>query len=123
MSAGDCEREIRELHAFFQGWYNGEIADTDEAFSRFDEVMADDFEIISPGGEQMNRSTVSRRLRQAHGYAAATPMRIWIEAVSSRRVGEAHWLSTYQEWQQEDSSPEGRLSTALFELRPKAPTA
>ena len=49
MSAGDCEREIRELHAFFQGWDNGEIADTDEAFSRFDEVMADLW--VAEGGE------------------------------------------------------------------------
>jgi hypothetical protein len=27
--------KIRERHTFFEAWYNGDLADTDEAFSCF----------------------------------------------------------------------------------------
>lgn len=117
----NCEREIRELHAFFEAWYNGAVDDTDDGFSRFGGVMSTDFEIVSPNGGRMDRPTVCRRLRDAHGCAAGASMRIWIEEVTSRQVGANHWLATYQEWQQETGRPEGRLSTALFQMRSSAP--
>ena len=43
------QTEIIELHRFFEKWFNGDLPDNDESFSRFSEVMALEFVIVSPG--------------------------------------------------------------------------
>ncbi|MFX0151840.1 MAG: hypothetical protein ACFFAJ_13715 [Candidatus Hodarchaeota archaeon] len=43
-----CETEIKELHKFFENWYNGVISQSEKTFSRLTRVLARNFKLISP---------------------------------------------------------------------------
>jgi len=115
----NCRREIEELHQFFQDWFNGDLPQTDESFVRFADVMAADFEMVSPNGRSTTISNLQPALRQRYG--SWQNGRIWIENV---RV---HWqkgdllLVVYEEWQVVDGEKNGRLSSALFQQQPDLP--
>lgn len=117
------ETEIVALHQFFEGWFTGRLANTDENYRRFSDVVSKDFEIISPEGTSRARTGMIDGLRQTHGNWSNTekPGRIWIQNVRSRVVGERFYIATYEEWQQENGVARGRLSTALFRERADAP--
>ncbi len=117
------ETEILELHQFFEGWFTGRLANTDENYSRLSDVLAEGFEMISPQGSRTARADVVAGLRPAHGSWSENekPGRIWIRDIRSRAVGESHYLATYEEWQQTDGAPRGRLSTVLFREKDDAP--
>jgi hypothetical protein len=114
-----CCSEIIELHQFFQDWFNAVISDTDAEFSRFADVMADTFVIVSPAGKLQERAPLFAGLRAAYGKRPG--IRIWIEDV---RVGfhqEGIAIATYAEWQQLGEAITARLSTVVFRERPDAP--
>ena len=121
--AQDCEREVIELHRFFERWFSGELPDTDEAFARFESVMGSDFEIISPSGKRMDRSELIDSLRGAHGRWSRDRIRgrIWIEDVNVRYIEGQNALVLYEEWQEIDGQTRGRLSSAVFSLADGAP--
>ena len=115
--------EIVELHQFFQDWFNGVLPPTDETFERFSSVMADDFVIISPGGELTELDQLLHRLRDAHGIwrELSRPGSIWIENLRVRHQVGDQALVLYEEWQEIEGEPRGRLSTALFQRRDGLP--
>ena len=117
----NCEVEVQQLHRFFEEWFRGELPPTGEAFLRISDVLAEDFEIISPGGEHRSRTAVVDGLREAHGSQRDEPFRIWIEKARGRRVAEGLHVVTYEEWQETAGEQRGRLSTAVFRRRPGTP--
>jgi len=108
--------EVVELHRFFQDWFNAVLPPTDAAFERFSSVMAERFVIISPNGELTERDELLERLRDAHGIwrEMSQPGRIWIENLQVRHQVGDQVLVLYEEWQEIEGEPRGRLSTALF---------
>ena len=62
-----CQKEVIELHQFFQDWFNGKLESSDESFKRFSGVMEKSFEIISPDGGRMTRAEILGRVRGGHG--------------------------------------------------------
>ena len=114
-----CRREIEELHQFFQDWFNGDLPETDASFARFADVMAPDFEMVSPNGRSISITSLQPALRQR--YNSWQNGRIWIKNV---RV---HWqkgellLVVYEEWQAVDGEENGRLSSVLFQQQPNLP--
>ena len=114
-----CRREIEELHQFFQDWFNGDLPETAVSFARFADVMAPDFEMVSPNGRSVPITFLQPALR--HRYNSWQNGRIWIENV---RV---HWqkgdllLVVYEEWQSVDGEENGRLSSVLFQQQPNLP--
>lgn len=114
-----CRKEIKELHQFFQDWFNGDLPQTDASFARFADVMAVDFEMVSPNGRSVSITNLQPALRQR--YNSWQNGRIWIENV---RV---HWqkgdllLVVYEEWQAVDGAENGRLSSVLFQQQPNLP--
>ena len=111
-----AQREIEELHLFFQQWFNGDLEDTDENFQRFAGVMAEDFEIITPAGLRVLRAELLLRLRAAHSTQrdSEPPLRIWVENVQARPLAPELIHATYEEWQETGGEVKGRLSTALL---------
>ena len=81
------EKEIIELHRFFEDWFNAKIENTDVNFNRFEKVMAEDFEIVFPSGIKTGRSDLVRNLKNAYGNREKPdkPFRIWIENVNTRQ--------------------------------------
>lgn len=120
---GQCETEIIELHRFFERWFNGELEDSPEAFSRLSDVLSERFQMVSPGGETLERREVLAGVRRQHGShrAAAEPYRIEIRAVDGRFRGPGVALVTYQEWQWVDGEVRARASSALFRERKDTP--
>ena len=117
------QTEINELHRFFQHWFNGELPDNDESFSRFSDVMATGFEIVSPNGRWTDRESLIAALRNSYGQweNEGGPGKIWIERYRLMHTEGPLAMVTYEEWQEVGGESRGRLSTALFRLRDGAP--
>ena len=113
------EREIVELHQFFQDWFNAVLPNTDAAYARFEDVMALGFHIIAPNGTLSTRDSILRSLRGIHG--ARPDVSIWIEAVQLQHSGDDWHLATYQEWQHEGDKTTVRLSTVLLQHKANLP--
>ncbi len=60
------EKEIIQLHQFFQDWFNGDISADDTAFDRLETALAPDFKIITPDGQIVRREALLQRLQQMH---------------------------------------------------------
>lgn len=114
-----CKAEICELHDFFQAWFTGALADTNENFARFAAVMAEGFAIISPGGVLTERPALLTGLRAA--YQRQPSIRIWTQNHQLRhQVGDLALL-TYEEWQESEAGTTARLSTVLFQTQADTP--
>jgi hypothetical protein len=107
-----CHKEIVELHQFFQQWFNGELAPSDNHFKRVSQVLGNNFTIITPDGTLVERLPLLNGLRAAHG--AHHNMRIWIKNVRVHREEGNILLATYEEWQQEAEVLTVRLSSVVF---------
>jgi hypothetical protein len=113
------EKEIIELHEFFQGWLGGELEATDEVFQRLERVLGEAFHLITPDGKCLEREPLLQSLRQAAGTRPR--LRIGIQAPRLHQEGASHLIVTYEEWQQEQRVAKGRLSTVIFRRRKALP--
>lgn len=116
-----AEKEVTELHAFFEGWFNGTVENTDAVYARLTDVLADGFAIISPAGKLTERAELVDGLRAGYSPEGTEPIHIWIEDFQLRHELGDTVVVTYQEWQQRGSTQRGRLSTAVLHERPGAP--
>jgi len=118
-----CEREVIELHKFFQDWFNGVLEQNESVFARFKHVIHSDFEIIPPDAEPVKRSELIERLYNAYGSSADSekPMQIWVENFDVRYLDDYLVLATYEEWQELNENVNARISTVLFKVKPEAP--
>ena len=114
-----CQLEVAELHHFFEQWFKGKLPDTDEAFARFESVMAEGFEIISPVGKAMKRDVILKAVRGGHGKEPDA--KIWIENYRHLLTNGDLSLVSYEEWQVTGGTKRGRLSTALLRVTEKTP--
>jgi len=119
-NAVQVDREIHELHQFFQEWFAGSLAESDDAFARFSDVLTDDFTMVTPGGVELDRQAIIDAVRSGHGNDAGA--RIWIERVQIRHTLGKTVVATYEEWQQSAGQiAKGRLSTVVFARDASAP--
>jgi hypothetical protein len=86
-------------------------------------VLHEDFSMVTPAGEILDRDAVLQFVRE--GYAtvdAAAPLRIEIRNVVDRVVSGDEALVTYEEWQfAGDRLQSRRTSTAFFIPAPATP--
>lgn len=116
-----CKKEVLDLHQFFEDWFVGRLEDTPAAYSRFESVLADGFEMVSPEGAKTQRGELIDGLRGVHGREEEGGFRIWIENCRVRKVSEGIYLATYEECQRRGEVQARRLSTAVFREREGAP--
>ena len=124
ISTESCHREIVELHAFFQDWFNGTIPESGSAFDQFTAGMAESFTMRMPGGERFDHDSIIERVRGAYGYARESgPVKIWIENIRTVESGEDRAVIEYEEWQTDSPAapPRGRRSVATFETDANVP--
>ena len=112
-----CEREVTELHRFFEDWFCGRCTD----FARAEAALAPDFVQISPRGETNDRAALLAGLRDAAGCRRDDDFEIRIEDLTVRVVEFGLALVTYREWQRLGAREAGRFSTALFRVERDAP--
>jgi len=111
--------EILELHAFFEGWLTGALPQTERAFARVEEVLAEGFVLIGPDGRRAGRERILRELRSAHGSRPFLHIRIE-NPVLHHEAGEL-LLAGYDEVQQRAGSSKTRRSSAVFVRRAGRP--
>jgi hypothetical protein len=106
--------EIEILHAFFTGWFTGQLPER-----AFDEQFAarftDEFVIIPPSGALVRYPELAQRLRATYGKMPTS--RIAIRNVQVSLVTDAAIMATYEEWQHQADqlgSGTGRLSSVLL---------
>ena len=118
-----CRTEVEQLHEFFVGWMGGTLEADPDTFRRLDDVLASEFEMISPDGALISRDQLAAGLLPAHGVHAgrSRPFRIRIANYRGCSMGKTMHLATYEEWQVIDGETRGRLSTALFRNRKGTP--
>lgn len=104
------EKEIGELHEFFQGWLRGELAP--ESCRRLETALAEDFAMVVPSGRVLERDELLTGLRRRRGEAPSLTIRIEEPVLRASRPG---WrLATYRERQRNDGEETVRISTVLF---------
>lgn len=112
------EKEVGELHRFFQDWYRGELED--EAFRRFSGVMGEGFTIILPDARVLPRQEIIDAVRSQKGSDAQAEL--WIENVRLVHSEAEFLVATYEEWQgRAGHQARGRLSTVVFTRDEDAP--
>lgn len=111
--------EIQELHQFFQDWFTGSIAQTEQNFSRVTMGMSEQFALISPDGTLADYQTVISWLRG--GYRSRPNFRLWTDKIVVRHQTDELALATYEEWQEIDGKINARLSTVLLRAKADAP--
>ena len=110
-----------ELHVFLEQWSNAELANTDEAFARFAEVLAPDFRLVGPDGQVATRQPIVDAIRGARGRWLPGKGRIRIEKFELHHASGGLALATYEEWHELPDRTVGRVSTVLFGPNEEAP--
>lgn len=110
LSAADCEREVRDLHDFFTGYYTGERTD----FERVEDALGEGFELVYPSGEIASRESILDAIDGKRGRYEHGEFEIEIRAVEPIEIREERALVRYEEWQKTPDGETGRLSTAYF---------
>lgn len=115
-----CALEVEALHRFFEEWFTGRLENTEEEFSRLEGALAPGFEIVTPGGATLDRASLIKSLRAAHGKEVAspdskTPFRIWTRPLSVRSLSADFMIVQYEEWQERAGEARGRISSAVLE--------
>jgi hypothetical protein len=108
-SGCDCYDEVARLHRFFQDWFRGDLTTAD--FAICEDALAPGFEMVSPGGDLIERDEIVAAIRR---HRAREPEHFSIETVgrSCQRLNGAH-LVTYEE-RQTGARPTIRLSSAVL---------
>lgn len=120
MDAGEAiRREIEGLHAFFEEWLAGRLPDTAAAFARVEAVLAPDFTLVGPDGQEADRATMAKALRELWNTRPA--VRIWIEDFRLLAAAPPLLVVRYEEWQEGSAGNSVRVSTAIFRIAPDAP--
>jgi hypothetical protein len=114
-----CIKEVHDLHQFFQDWFNGAIAQSEENFARVTRALNERFALVSPRGALAEYATVIEWLHS--GYGTRPGFRLWAEKITLRHQEGDLALVTYEEWQEMDAVVTTRLSSALFRRRDEAP--
>lgn len=113
--------EVEGLHDFFHDWFVAELPDTDEAYARFVDALAEDFTIITPSGAVSNKEGLIALLRESHGSGKERGVKIWIRGFQVRWELGDMVLVNYEEWQELGTTKTGRVSSALLKRDPSAP--
>ncbi len=117
------EREIEEIHTFFESWFNGARPQTDRVFDELESRLHADFHIVMPSGDLLTRSQLLAALRR--GWGTNPKFRIRTRLLYWKPSGVGTWLAVYEEWQKaaRNSAPanNGRVTSAVFIPADSAP--
>ena len=122
LHVGAAIAEVEQLHAFFVGWFRGEVPDSDAAFSRFASALAPRFEMVVPSGSLLVRAQVMLGVRGAYGgWKGDDGATIEIRNAKGEIIGEGLVRVSYEEWQRRSGAWRGRRSTALLRHAARRP--
>ena len=106
---------IRNLHHFFQQWYNAHLEKTEASFQPLQKTLAHDFSFITTGGRVLSRQAVIDFVWQGYGQYKDNPIQIWTENETVRTEGETLMLAWYEEHQQHAKKTQ-RMSSVVLRI-------
>lgn len=114
-----CFQEVIDLHAFFQGWLDGTLPESDAVFARFAAANDPAFTLVSPDGSMAGGVETGAWIRAAHGTRRG--FKLWTDAHQMHFQDGNTAVVTYREWQTRDGATSVRRSTVVFYVTPTAP--
>lgn len=108
----DWQKEIEDLHDFFELWLAGKIDKTEKIYSQFSDAVDNNFSLVSPDGVLSLKKQLLPSLYQAHNKRKG--VEIWTKNKKLLFQDSKTLLVSYEEWQKESSKEKVRLSTAIF---------
>jgi hypothetical protein len=110
-------QEVSDLHAFFEAWLSGEAENTNAVFSRVESSLGEEFTMVSPSGQRLQRPDVIGWLRGTHGARASQgSFHIAIAEPEILLLRPPLVLFGYVEEQTVGNVVTRRQSTALFDV-------
>ena len=112
--------EVEDFHIFFDDWFTGGCQQSEELLQdRHAGRLAQNFQLIYPGGGVLDRNGLVEGIRGAYGKSPG--YKTQIRDVRLRPMeADGYLLLNYEEWQKNavNSTPQnnGRLSTAVFRI-------
>lgn len=91
----NIEKEITELHQFFESWYRGKIDNKGRTFRRLTDVLAAEFALVTPDGHVVERKQLLDLMRAE--YAAKPEIKIWVENCRLRFSDQNVFIAIYEE--------------------------
>ena len=119
----NVQKEIVQLHEFFEAWFTGRIEQNEENLRRLADVIADEFLIVSPNANIIDKATLLTNVRKAYGSQSDQPYSIRIENLHGRRLESQLFLAVYEEWQKVGDEDKGRLTTVVFGSKTGTPNS
>jgi hypothetical protein len=116
------EKEVIELHKFFEEWFKAEMENKDEVFTRLEDALSEEFMLITPTGEISSREQIIMRIKNGYGSRKTDeiPYRLWVQNFECRLMEDNLCLVIYEEWGEVAGKLNARLSSALFRKKDKA---
>ena len=115
-----ADREVRELHAFFQAWFTGRVPKSRECFARVELAWPTHFTMVTPQRVRMESAALLDSTFEQHGKYPGLNIRIEkLCVMHSPNSGVA--VAVYEEWHMDESENEGRLCSATLVNQPEAP--
>jgi hypothetical protein len=110
-------QEVSDLHAFFEAWLSGKAENTNAVFTRVESSLGEEFTMVSPSGQRLQRPDVIGWLRGTHGARASQgSFHIAIAEPEVLLLRPPLVLLGYVEEQTVGEAVTRRQSTALFEV-------
>lgn len=113
MNTPDWQREIEDLHVFFEAWLGGMLAQDKANFEPLQRALGSSFVIINPEGTLSAREPLVQGLYKGHGSREG--LRIYIKNPKLRFENAEIVIATYEEWQDYGDTSSARLSTVVFQ--------
>ena len=101
-------KEINELHQFFQAYFRGDLDDV----TRFTSVMMDEFRLIPPSGEELNREQIVHAV--ISGKGSRPSVEIWTSSHDLIEEIDDLLIAEYIEHQRDEGEETQRRSTVIF---------
>lgn len=109
-----CQKEIEELHQFFEQWYNGVIPCSKDHLTRLENSLSYNFNLITPEGKLFDKETIVDIVKRAYGTRKEHQLIIWTKNFQFKELTPNYMMVIYEEWQKINEIDVGRISTAIF---------
>ena len=114
-------QEIRELYAFFERWYNGEIEKSDENLARYADVLNRGYQAVDPRGAGVPRNLALDALRGTYGKWRDEPGKIEIANLELRFILDSVVAVTFDEYHSANNQTRRFKTTAMLRARHGTP--
>lgn len=111
----DWQREVDELHEFFQALFHGQI----DSLDRADAGFGPDFTFVGPDGSLADRGQILQMLESGRGHSSQ--LRISVEAHRTIVETDALIVGEYIEVHEVSDGGNRRRSTVVFDVDPEGP--